>query len=587
MAIVYGLRRVANISWKIRLAALVVVSVAGPSFPAAPGIMFDGDESVRVGPLSSEIDLMEDKSAELDVEAVSHAPANTGFVAATPQSTNIGFSASAWWVRLKLHNTSNQPRLVYLRQGYPLIDSLDLFEPDSGGGWRQHATGDRRPFASRDVSHRDFLVPLTVPPQSERTYYVRFASQGPVDIHMSVLDPNTLAATLSREQLAYGVYFGCVLMLLVWSGLVFVAVRDQAFLAYFAYVASFGIYMTVNTGFAYQYLWPDSPRWANTCLIVLLSVALVTALQFSITILRSRDYTPRLFLLARALQSLAVVSVALAPFLAYAQLIRPVTFLILVSVIFMIALGIVSLLAGSRPARYYVIAWGAFLAGSIIFVLKNFGVVPHTFMSQHSWQMGALVEMILLSMTLSSRMNELKHQSRTDPLTLLGNRRLFDDRLPIEFRHAREEQRPLSLLMLDIDNFKAYNDRHGHSVGDEAIKVVSSALRRYARKPLLACRYGGDEFCVILPGTGAEAAAKLAERLRANVESALANGTRITISVGYASLATNEFPSHDKLFDAADAALYSAKEAGRNRVSAFIGRRSDDAPRSARPLSGV
>ena len=74
----------------------------------------------------------------------------------------------------------------------------------------------------------------------------------------------------------------------------------------------------------------------------------------------------------------------------------------------MIALGIVSLLAGSRPARFYVIAWGAFLAGSIVFLFKNFGLVPHTFMSQHSWQVGALLEMILLSMTLSHRMNELQ-----------------------------------------------------------------------------------------------------------------------------------------------------------------------------------
>ena len=86
-----------------------------------------------------------------------------------------------------------------------------------------------------------------------------------MDINLSLLDPNELAAELSREQLAYGVYFGCVIMLLVWSGLVFLAVRDGAFLAYFAYVATFGLYMTVNTGFAFQYLWPDSPRWANTC----------------------------------------------------------------------------------------------------------------------------------------------------------------------------------------------------------------------------------------------------------------------------------------------------------------------------------
>ena len=136
------------------------------------------------------------------------------------------------------------------------------------------------------MSHSDFLFPLTVPPGTQRTIYLSFASQGPVDINLSLLDPNELAAKLSREQLAYGVYFGCVLMLLVWSGLVFVAVRDQAFLAYFAYVAFFGVYMMVNTGLAFQYLWPDSPRWGNTGLIVLLNLALISALHFSTTILR-------------------------------------------------------------------------------------------------------------------------------------------------------------------------------------------------------------------------------------------------------------------------------------------------------------
>jgi two-component system, sensor histidine kinase LadS len=394
-----------------------------------------------------------------------------------------------------------------------------------------------------------------------------------------------LTAAVSREQIAYGIYFGCVLMLLVWSGLVFIAVRDRAFLAYFAYVATFGVYMAVNTGFAFQYFWPDSPGWANTCLIVLLSLAMITALEFSTTILRARDYAPRMERIARGLQILGLILIVLVPFLPYAVLIRPTTLMIFATVVFMIGLGLVSLMAGSRPARFYVIAWGAFLAGSIVFLFKNFGLVPHTFMSQHSWQVGALVEMILLSMTLSHRMNELKTQSRTDPLTLLGNRRLFDDRLPIEFALARASRRPLSLLIIDIDNFKPYNDRHGHALGDEAIKLVGTALRRHARKPMFACRYGGDEFCLILPGTGPEAASVIAERLRAGVAAARGDAAGITVSVGFAALTADEFATHESLFEGADAALYSAKEAGRNRVAEFHGRRAEDLPRRTSPTS--
>jgi diguanylate cyclase (GGDEF)-like protein len=565
-------------SWT-SLLILLVSCLPIPVLGDSPGIItLDPGSKVHVEKLGDALELLEDRVGNLDVTAVSTAPVDARFVSATLESTNIGFSASAWWARITVRNPSDASRLIYLRQDYPLIDLLDLYEPSADGGWRIHSTGDRRPFGSRDVQHRDFLFPLTLPAGSDRTFYLRYASQGPVDINLSLLDPNELTGEVSREQLAYGLYFGCVLMLLVWSGLVFLAVRDGAFLAYFAYVTTFGLYMLVNTGFAFQYLWPDSPRWGNTCLIVLLNVALITALQFSLTILRARDYTPRLFIVARVLQSMALIAVMLSPVFSYAVLVRPVTFLILVSVCFMIALGMISLLLGSRPARFYVIAWGAFLCGSVVFLLKNFGLVPHTFLTQHSWQVGSLLEMILLSMTLSSRMSELQHQSRTDPLTLLGNRRQFDVNLPAEFARANQQGQPLSLLVVDIDQFKLYNDLHGHAQGDEAVKAVAQALRKHARKPYVACRYGGDEFCAILPGTSEASAAVLAERVRAAVQHSLTGEETVTVSIGYACQAAARFENANQLFEAADAALYSAKEQGRNTVAAFQGRRSSDSP---------
>ena len=101
-------------------------------YPAdSPVITLAADESGPTGSLSSRVDLLEDKAGSLDIESVSRPPASTGFVAATPETTNVGFSSSAWWVRFTLRNASNQPRLMYLRQSYPLIDSLDLFEPES------------------------------------------------------------------------------------------------------------------------------------------------------------------------------------------------------------------------------------------------------------------------------------------------------------------------------------------------------------------------------------------------------------------------------------------------------------------------
>ena len=533
-------------------------------------------EHVEIDFFSAHVQLLEDPAGELTIRDVSAAPFHERFTPASAATANVGFTDSVWWVRFSLRNPSAAERKVFLRQSYPLIDFLDFYEGAEPDQWRAVQTGDRRPFASRPIAHRDFVFSLSIPAHSERTYYLRYESQGPIDISLGLYDAPQIIASVSREQIAFGVYFGSVLMLLVWSGLVFAAVRDKAFFAYFAYVATFGLYMLVNNGVAFQFLWPNSPQWANTSLVVLLNLAGFAALQFSRVILRAQDYTPRLDRAAQGLQVVFVLSLLVTPLLAYAQIIVPLPLLIMASVIFMLVLGTVSMLSGSRPARFYLLAWGSFLAGSIVFLLKTFGILPHTFFTQNGWQMGALLEMILLSMTLSSRMNELKHESRTDSLTLLGNRRLFDDQLPSEFAQARQLHRPLSLLMLDIDHFKAYNDRHGHAQGDEAIKVVANALRRYARKPFLACRYGGEEFTVILPGMDEAASATLAERFRAAVEEALSGDLAITISVGYAALSQMQSETADKLFEAADFALYSAKQQGRNRVVAFRGRREED-----------
>ena len=560
----------------IALLAMLLVGAAVRAAAPAPQFVLPASDRIHIETFTTHVALLEDREATLTIDDVSSATVDARFIPATADAANVGFTHSAYWVRVSLRNEGAHSRKVFLRQTYPLIDYVELYEPSLAGGWTEYATGDRRPFATRPIANRDLIFPLEVPAHSARTYYMRFQSQGPIDISLSLFASPDLLEAVSREQTAYGIYYGAVIMLLVWAALVFIAVRDKAFIAYFAYVGTFGLYMLVHNGLAYQYLWPDSPHWANTSLVVLINSALFAALQFSRMILQARDYTPRLDRAAWVLQLIACAAVVATPFVNYASLMPLVTGLVLASVIFMLVMGIVSAIAGSRPARYYILAWSSFLAGSVVFLLKTFGVLPHTFLTQNGWQIGSLLEMILLSMTLSSRMYELQYQNRTDPLTLLGNRRVFDANLAREFGIARQLGRPLSLMVIDIDDFKAYNDRYGHVRGDEAIKAVASALREHVRKPFVACRYGGEEFTVILPGTDADAAALLAERLRQSVDDIFSGNFAITISIGCASLSQSHFDSAKKFFDAADSAMYAAKRQGRNCVVVFRDRRHDD-----------
>ena len=176
---------------------------------------------------------------------------------------------------------------------------------------------------------------------------------------------------------------------------------------------------------------------------------------------------------------------------------------------------------------------------------------------------------------LGAANQRLRIQVMQDPLTGIANRRRFDEMLGVEFRRAERLQEELSMLMIDIDHFKAFNDRFGHSVGDECLRAVARVLDRTLRRPGdLVGRYGGEEFAVLLPGTSFEGVRLVAERIRAAVgeitlPGRAALGSGVTVSVGAATIGPpigSIGPA--ALVEHADAALYQAKSDGRNCVHA-------------------
>lgn len=165
--------------------------------------------------------------------------------------------------------------------------------------------------------------------------------------------------------------------------------------------------------------------------------------------------------------------------------------------------------------------------------------------------------------------------SITDPLTGLVNRRYLDERFAEELKRSQRYYYPLSLLMIDIDWFKSYNDSFGHQAGDEALRAVAQCIRGSLRNFDVAARYGGEEFCIVLPETDVTAAAVLAERLRAQVATEFGpdnpNVRRpLTISIGVASL-SHALHTTGQITRAADQALYAAKSQGKNCVVVYNG----------------
>jgi len=213
------------------------------------------------------------------------------------------------------------------------------------------------------------------------------------------------------------------------------------------------------------------------------------------------------------------------------------------------------------------------------FVLIGIVLINITFFIERRERFGFLNEILVEIKTHElARINRhLITIAREDALSGLANRRAFDDTLIIEWDRARREEQPLSLLFMDVDHFKLYNDTYGHGAGDDCLRQVATAIKKAVLRPAdLAARYGGEEFVVLLPATDGHGAEEVAERILRTVDSLAIPHKRslvsyhVTVSIGICSILPNDKNNIAMFVENADAALYKAKTSGRHCFKHYI-----------------
>ncbi|MEY4561640.1 MAG: hypothetical protein RLZZ618_917 [Pseudomonadota bacterium] len=559
--------------------------------------------------------VLEDPSGSLSLAQVR--AQGEGWQPGPPDALVFGYTRSSWWVHTRFENASGQAQSMVIDLGSPRQDYVSWFVLRDGGvRVEEIQTGDRLPFAQRPFLTRDFVLPLALAPGEQVEVYTRLASHDGLyePMPVRIYTQTNLVTALDQENMLASLFHGGMIALALYNLLLFIMTRERAFGSYVAYISCFVAWNLIFRGYAFQYLWPESPAFSNNVLTVAAAGIFGSVGIFAIDYLRLREEAPRWVL--RGIWCLValnvpVVVVALSGHYGLATLLCwmagiPLTVLTLGTAVW-------RLVCGSRPARFYVIAFVVLAIGACAHIMQILKVLPTNAFSTWGLPIGSVFEVLLLALGLADSLNTLKAEKLaaerreretqlalnteleqqvcartqalelanrrlgelaiTDALTGAYNRRHFND-FCASFVAGQHRSEALAFCMLDLDHFKAYNDRYGHQAGDEVLRAVAQAVQReLKRSDDVLFRLGGEEFGVLFAATTAAAAVEFVERLRQAVHSlqfphAGNEPGVVTASFGVAWWGDEAIRglTPERMYVQADRLLYAAKEAGRDRV---------------------
>ncbi len=313
------------------------------------------------------------------------------------------------WAKFSISNQHNIPDLN-LNLPYSNISEISLFIKKGDSLELLGSSGNRFDFKRRVVTNPAFVFPLNLSGTDTSVYYIKIKSSHPILLPLFISDKAELNETVNFENLFFGLYFGIILSLLLYNFFLYISTKDESYFLYIIYLFFLGFAQTTVSGYGFKYFWPNIPVINEYALPLTTSLAGITGILFTIYFLRVSFYFKRLVYVLAAVILFYFIAILASVFgnnelsytiLNYAGIIAG---LLLIIISFMIGRK------GYKPAYFYFVAWVFFLAGIIVFSLRNLNIIPYTSFSTYVLYIGSSVEAILLSTALADKINLLRKE---------------------------------------------------------------------------------------------------------------------------------------------------------------------------------
>jgi signal transduction histidine kinase len=391
------------------LALITVVGGAWAQNRPTPVQITDGFTEQNIG---LHLSILEDTSRKLTLEDVRSTEVAKQFSASTKASPSFGYTNSAYWMTFSLEDvrsdTTQDTSPWYLRLAYAQTDVAQLWCADAKGSIvLQQRAGDQVPREEWPSSYREPVFQLKPVTQ---TCWLRVQSSASMQFPLTLYSQDAFVKMRLSDNALQALYFGALLVMLVYNAIIAVNIRSAAYAAYCTFLLSYGLFQSAFGGFGYALLWVDASEWTNTATPTFIALIAFTSIIFASLLLEVHRHARRWFLYGMLVQALLCIGLLLTWLLPYSVAIRFVFMIYPFWITFLIGSGIYLAYRGSPVARIFLLAWLAFLAGAVTTLLSAVGVLPSNTWTANAVQIGSALEFVLLSVALSNRIKTLQQR---------------------------------------------------------------------------------------------------------------------------------------------------------------------------------
>ncbi len=469
---------------------LILLALCFPAAAASTAVQITPDlQKQKIG---KSVSYLLDPRNSLTIRDFDGPAAPDGFVRSKSDAPGFGYTGSACWLSFSTENSSGREADLFLEIANPLLDTVRLYKREPGGFTLLGENGDHLPFSRREVRYRNPVFSVTIPPgTADFMLYVRTSSN--MNLPLVLWNRASFAEQTAHESAFLWMFYGIMICIILYSLLVLVQSRDPIYGVYIAVIAGFLLFRFAYNGLAFQYLWPESVRWANSCIPFLISVFVAFLLQFTRMFLKTYLNAPVLDIILKWLTVPYLIGIPFSILGPYAYAIRAVLGVSLFTSILLIAAGIISMKKGVREATFYLIAWSTFFIGSALNILRDFGILPVTFITTWGQQIGTVSQALFLSIGLADRINTMKRDIDQAHGVLLKAHRKLD-----------EERELLSVTLKSIDDAVVTIDLKGRIIlFNRAAEAITgwdrsdAAGRPLAEVIILSDEKSGDPITIV------------------------------------------------------------------------------------------